>query len=102
MADLPVPSRPGSEDERRRWEVRQEQLWADPNNWSGWLYFCKQDPRLFVPKRSRWMGWTVNWGHDNGGWVLLGLLVGIPLFQAGAIAIASYYAEGCKTPLKRQ
>ena len=25
------------------------------------------------------MGWTLNFGHPYGGWVLMGLLVGIPL-----------------------
>lgn len=29
-------------------------------HWSGFLYFNKDDERFFVPKRRRWMGWTVS------------------------------------------
>lgn len=38
-----------------------ETLWKDPNNrkW-GVFYYCKADPRVIVPKRIKWMGWTVN------------------------------------------
>lgn len=37
--------------------------WSNPKNWNGFLYFCKEDSRLLVPKRIKWMGWTVNLGH---------------------------------------
>jgi hypothetical protein len=38
-----------------------ETLWKDPRNrkW-GMFYYCKADPRVIVPKRPKWMGWTVN------------------------------------------
>jgi hypothetical protein len=38
-----------------------ETLWKDPKNrkW-GIFYYCKADPRVIVPKRLKWMGWTVN------------------------------------------
>jgi hypothetical protein len=38
-----------------------ETLWKDPSNrkW-GIFYYCKADPRVIVPKRLKWMGWTVN------------------------------------------
>jgi hypothetical protein len=38
-----------------------EALWKDPRNrkW-GIFYYCKADPRVIVPKRFKWMGWTFN------------------------------------------
>jgi hypothetical protein len=38
-----------------------ENCWKDPHNrkW-GVFYYCKADPRVIVPKRLKWMGWTVN------------------------------------------
>ncbi|MDB6005569.1 MAG: hypothetical protein JWR15_2556, partial [Prosthecobacter sp.] len=33
----------------------------DPNNWHFYaFYFCREDPRLVVPKRIAGLGWTVN------------------------------------------
>jgi uncharacterized membrane protein len=52
-----------------------ERLWSDDANWSGWIYFCKKDPRFLVPKRSKWMGWTFNFGHRWGGPALLALII---------------------------
>lgn len=40
-----------------------EALWRDPQHWNGGLYWCKEDPRFWVPKRVRWMGWTLNLAH---------------------------------------
>ena len=39
-----------------------DRLWADPGNW-GIVYRCAQDPRAIVPRRRRWMGWTINFAH---------------------------------------
>ena len=39
-----------------------ERLWADLRNW-GWVYRCELDPRVIVPRRCRWMGWTINFAH---------------------------------------
>ena len=39
-------------------------LWADDKHWNRWgLYTCRQDPRLIVPKRITWTGWTANTAH---------------------------------------
>lgn len=39
-------------------------LWADDKHWNRWgLYNCSQDPRLIVPKRIIWTGWTANTAH---------------------------------------
>lgn len=94
MAALPPP--PVSPDERRR---RNDACWADDANWNRFMYFCKDDDRLFVPKRGRWSyGWTINFGAPAGPWVLLGIVVGVPLLQSGATAISAYYADACRGP----
>jgi len=39
-------------------------LWADDKHWNRWgLYNCSHDPRLIVPKRITWTGWTANTAH---------------------------------------
>lgn len=48
-----------------------DRLWADPKNWSGGLYSCKEDPRVVVPKRIRWAGTTLNFSHPRA-WPVLG------------------------------
>ncbi|MBK8094362.1 MAG: hypothetical protein IPK32_20965 [Verrucomicrobiaceae bacterium] len=36
----------------------------DANNWKlGFIYFCRSDPRIFVPKRIRGLGWTLNFAR---------------------------------------
>ena len=48
-----------------------EQLWQDPAHWSPpGIYRCEEDPRLIVPKRWRWAGWTLNFAH-RGAWLVL-------------------------------
>ena len=69
--------------------------WQKDENWGGpkWgeVYFSKKDPRIIVPKRIKWMGWTVNLAHT--AWVLLfvGALFGIP-----CIVIAILLVTGAK------
>ena len=46
-----------------------EAEWARPENWYGGLlgiYASARDTRLIVPKRRRWMGWTINVGRPAG------------------------------------
>jgi len=39
-------------------------LWENPANWRWtFIYYCKDDPRIIVPKRSRILGWTMNFAH---------------------------------------
>ena len=54
-----------SHDQDEQEQVATEEVGAvDPTtldeHWSGLLYFNKDDERFFVPKRRRWMGWTVS------------------------------------------
>lgn len=39
-------------------------LFSKPEHWK-WecLYYCPEDPRIVVPKRVRWMGWTINFAR---------------------------------------
>lgn len=63
----------------------RDQLHSDSANWKwGIFYFCRQDPRIIVPKRIRGLGWTINFARPSALlWVLA-----ILLFVYGAIALA--------------
>jgi hypothetical protein len=56
-------------------EDELENCWKDPRNrkW-GVFYYCKADPRVIVPKRLKWMGWTVNAARPSAIPVLLCLV----------------------------
>ena len=43
-----------------------EARWRDRSNykWFG-IYYCKADPRAIVPRRFKWMGWTVNFARPR-------------------------------------
>jgi uncharacterized membrane protein len=50
--------------------------WSNEANWSHpkfGIYFSKRDSRLWVPKKFGW-GWTLNMGHPQAAWWLVGLL----------------------------
>jgi hypothetical protein len=50
-----------------------DRLWTDPDNWLPLgLYYCKDDPRIIVPKKIRAFGWTMNFAHT---WVWAALLI---------------------------
>ena len=52
-----------------------ERLWRDPRHWTPpGIYRCAEDPRVIVPKRRRWMGWTLNFAHRSAWPVLLGAI----------------------------
>jgi hypothetical protein len=62
-----------------------EQLWCNPANWKlGLFYTCKDDPRVIVPKRQKWRGWTINLAHRHAipFFVLILLVAGLPLYLA--------------------
>src|SRR5262245_25377365 len=71
-----------------------EKLWSDADNWRGGIiYFCKDDPRIIVPKRPRWGGWTLNFAHGSA-WLVLSnvifsiLLPSLFLLVGGSLGIA--------------
>jgi uncharacterized membrane protein len=54
-----------------------QKLWEDERHWGhGWLggYFCKEDPRLVVPKR-RLVGGTFNLAHRLAIPILTAIMV---------------------------
>ncbi|MCH8120216.1 MAG: hypothetical protein IIC00_10875 [Planctomycetes bacterium] len=54
-----------------------ETLWRDKDNWLwGAIYYCKKDPRLVVPKRIKWTGWTMNFAYP---WRAIGFIIFIIL-----------------------
>ena len=63
-------------------KINQEE-WQKEDNWGGpkWgaVYFSKKGKRIFVPKRIRWMGYTVNLAHTQGVLLFVGALFGIPV-----------------------
>jgi hypothetical protein len=41
-----------------------DRLWSDPDNWLGLgIYYCKDDPRIIVPKRIKGLGWSMNFAN---------------------------------------
>ena len=37
---------------------------TEPNDWKwGIFYYNPNDPRIFVPKRIKWLGWTLNFAQ---------------------------------------
>ncbi len=81
----PRPTLNGSKADLNREAL--EALWNDPPNWKWGVYYCKADPRLIVPKRWKWMGWTINAAHPASILVLLLLiaLLLVPVFVVEAV-----------------
>jgi uncharacterized membrane protein len=47
----------------------------DPENYKwGLFYFNPDDLRAIVPKRNRWMGWTLNFGQPLAWLIILGII----------------------------
>ncbi len=63
-------------------EINQAE-WQKDENWGGpkWgaVYFSKKDTRTCIPKRIRWLGYTVNIAHTHGVLLFIGALFGIPV-----------------------
>jgi len=70
-----------------------EQLWRDPRHWTaGLIYHCAADPRMIVPRRWRWGGWTLNFAHRSVWLVLVGAMA---IAVAPALTVvASGYTGG--------
>jgi hypothetical protein len=52
-----------------------EACWRDPRNRKWFFYYCKADPRVIVPKRYKWMGWTINAAHPSAISVVFLLII---------------------------
>ena len=70
-----------------------DKLWADANHWRGGvMYICRDDPRLIVPKRPKWGGWTLNFARPSA-WLtllvcLLSIIVPVACFAAVGLTVA--------------
>jgi hypothetical protein len=54
------------------------ELWKDPTNWRvGFVYYCKDDPRVIVPKRLKITGWTLNLAYPWAIPTLILMIVGV-------------------------
>jgi hypothetical protein len=85
-----------------------DRLWENPENWHGiGCYACRADPRVIVPKRVKWAGWTVNFAHRLAwpaialsvvialGPLLLLLAFGVPTLAQALVAVAISIALLC-------
>ncbi len=59
----------------------------DPHNQKWGVYYCKADPRVIVPKRVKWMGWTINFARPSAILVLLLMIAIIAVPAATARAL---------------
>ena len=81
---------PSAAADYRRWASGRhptredlDRLWADPKNWDI-VYRCANDPRIIVPRRRRWMGWTINFAHSFA-WPALVLCAAVAVGPALAL-----------------
>lgn len=59
----------------------------DTSNWKlGLFYYNKEDKRLLVSKRVRYMGWTINFAHESAYKVVF-----ILIFTLATIFVVKYY-----------
>ena len=68
-----------------------EQLWRDPVNWKrGLIYSCKDDPRIVVPKKQKWRGWTINFAHRRATPTLILMILAavLPVFLFAIFGLA--------------
>jgi uncharacterized membrane protein len=55
----------------------------DPGNWRwGLIYFNPRDRRIFVLKRNRWMGITLNFARPESH-LIMALILGLIILLAG-------------------
>jgi len=68
---------------------------ADDRYWNaGVFYNNPDDPALFVPKRFG-IGWTLNFGHPQGRFVLIGSLLVLLLLMILPLLVSGSAPTGC-------
>jgi uncharacterized protein DUF5808 len=69
-----------------------DRLWNDSTNWLPLgIYYCKDDPRIIVPKRIKRFGWTMNFANS---WAWPAILI---LVVSATLPII--YLKVCKEPV---
>ncbi|MCI8468116.1 MAG: DUF1648 domain-containing protein [Eggerthellaceae bacterium] len=71
-----------SGEETARLDADDDRYWK-----LGVFYVNPDDASLFLPERFG-IGWTVNWGRPAAWGILVGLIVAVAAFMAGALALA--------------
>ena len=70
----------------------------DPHNQRCGVYHCKADPRVIVPKRAKWMGWTINVARPSAIPVLL-LMVAIVALPGAVVRVLGGGSRGFLTAI---
>lgn len=69
----------------------------DPRNirW-GIIYFCKRDPRVVVPRRPKWLGWTLNFARPSAVPTLLLFFafLAVPLWMMEREGVVTVFLTG--------
>ncbi len=56
------------------------QEWENKENWKwGQFYNSKKDSRIWIPKKPKWMGWTLNFSKKQSYCWLFSLLILLPI-----------------------
>lgn len=63
--------------------------WSDPANWHWGVYRSERDTRVWVAKKPKWAGWTLNFAHTAALWWLVALLTPGLIVAMVAIFMAS-------------
>jgi uncharacterized membrane protein len=57
-------------------ENNEDKMLNDPDNYKwGIFYFNPDDGRTIVPKRNRWMGFTLNFANPFSYFIILGFIL---------------------------
>ncbi len=68
-----------------------EREWRDAENWHGGIfgvYRSARDSRVFVRKRTPWMGWTLNFARPQAALYVIGFLAFVATLVVLAIVLA--------------
>ena len=65
-----------------------ERAWRTKANWRFGVYKSQLDTRVWVPKPSKWMGWTLNFGNRIA-YLWLFLLFLPAFFVVGVVSLLS-------------
>lgn len=56
-------------------DEKQNEWKNDPNNWIwGIFYYNPKDSRLFPPKKTKELGWTINFANPNSVFVAIAII----------------------------
>ena len=74
-----------------------EAEWNNPQNWKSWCYISKRDSRILVPRRIRWLGWTLNFGNPYGVLVMLAIFAFAIILAAKPVGSLVFHTSSIKS-----